>query len=216
MLEELNELTGMEYDAWSIRIDKGDQFKSGFVNFNPNSKIPAIYDQSNQARVFESGAILLYLAEKYDNAFLPTDPVGKAECMSWVFFQVGAGPYYGGGGLSHFKGRAPIAWEYAIDRYTIETKRILDVIEKNLEEKMYFCGNEITIADFMHWKWTKGLIEQEYLTGTDDEEGKPAYPNIKAWVDRVGDRPAVIRAQRVLGWGEGALTERHSKDDFDQ
>lgn len=207
MLEEINELKGIEYDAYFINIMDGDQFTSGFVAVNPNSKIPAIYDTSNGARVFESGAILIYLAEKYD-AFLPKDPVAKAECISWVFFQVGAGPYYGGGGLSHFKGRAPMNWEYAIDRYTIETKRLLDVLNKALESKEYLCGDEITIADFMHWNWTKRLVEQEFLDGS-------SYTNLVKWVKKIGDRPAVIRGQRVLGFGDNGLKERHSRADFD-
>lgn len=207
MCEELNELKGIEYDAWFIHIGEGDQFTSGFVGVNPNSKIPAMFDKSTGARVFESGAILMYLAEKYD-AFLPKDPIKRAECMSWTFFQAGAGPYYGGGGLAHFKGRAPKNWEYAIDRYTIETKRILDVMEKNLEGKQYFCGDEITIADFMNWKWTSNLLDQEYLDGK-------SYANLNAWAKRVGDRPAVQRGVRVTGFGEGAVRERHSRKDFD-
>lgn len=150
---------------------------------------------------------MLYLAEKYD-AFLPKDPVLKAECMSWVFFQVGAGPYYGGGGLSHFKGRAPMTWEYAVDRYTIETKRILSVLDTALEGKTFLCGDEITIADFMHWKWTKALLDQEFLDG-------PSYKNLVRWADAIGERPAVIRGQRVLGFAADGLKERHSKADFD-
>ena len=208
MLEELVELKpDFDYDAYTINIMEGDQFTSGFVDINPNSKIPAVLDQSNGAKLFESGAILWYLAEKYQ-AFLPTDPVARATCMSWVFFQVGAGPYYGGGGLSHFKGRAPILWEYAIDRYTIETKRILDVIDKQLEGQDYLCGSEYTIADMMHWKWTKALVDQEYLDGS-------SYRNVVAWADRIAARPAVQRAARVLGWGEDSLKERHSRSDFD-
>jgi GST-like protein len=207
MLEELNDLKNVEYDAWKINIGNGDQFTSGFVQVNPNSKIPAIYDQSNGARVFESGAILIYLAEKY-GAFLPSDPVERAECLSWVFFQVGAGPYYGGGGLAHFNGRAPMNWEYAIDRYTIETKRVLDILNKQLEGKDYICGGDgPTIADFMHWGWTKRLVEQEYLDGQ-------SYENIVEWVDRINRRPAVQRGLRVLGWSDDALNERHSKADF--
>jgi GSH-dependent disulfide-bond oxidoreductase len=207
MLEELNDLKDIEYDAWFINIGSGDQFTSGFVGVNPNSKIPAIVDQSNGARVFESGAILLYLAEKYD-AFLPKDPVQKAECMSWVMYQVGAGPYYGGGGLSHFTGAAPLRWEYAIDRYTIETKRIMDVMDKHLQGKDYFVGDGPTIADFMHYGWTKALVEKEYLDGS-------SYTNLKAWVERIGARPAVKRGVRVLGFGADGLKERHSKADFD-
>jgi len=207
LLEELNELKEIEYDAWLINIGSGDQFTSGFVAINPNSKIPAILDQSNGARVFESGAILLYLAEKYD-AFLPKDPVQKAECISWVFYQTGAGPYYGGGGLSHFNGAAPMKWEYAIDRYTIETKRIMDVMDKHLEGKDYFVGDSLTIADIMHYAWNKRLVEQEYLNGS-------SYTNLKAWVERIGARPAVQRGVRVLGWGDNAIKERHSKADFD-
>ena len=157
--------------------------------------------------MFESGAILIYLAEKYD-AFLPKDPVLKAECLSWVFFQVGSGPYYGGGGLSHFKGRAPMNWEYAIDRYTMETKRILDVLDKALEGKKYLCGNDITIADFMHFQWTKHLLDQEFLDGS-------SYTNLVRWAADIEARPGVQRGRRVLGFGEDALHERHSRADFD-
>ena len=209
MLEELVELyPDFEYDAYLINIMQGDQFTSGFVAVNPNSKIPAIYDQSNGARIFESGAILWYLAEKYQ-AFLPSnDPVHKAECMSWVFFQVGAAPYYGGGGLSHFKNSAPMQWEYAIDRYTIETKRILDILDKQLatDSRDYLCGDEYTIADIMHWRWTTSLINQEYLDGQ-------SYKHLQAWSERIAQRPAVQRGARVLGWGEGAIPERHGRAD---
>ncbi|CAB9498159.1 GST-like protein SMU_1296 [Seminavis robusta] len=206
MLEELVEMDEtFDYDAYTINIMKGDQFTSGFVAVNPNSKIPAIFDQSTGARVFESGAILVYLAEKYGK-LMPTDLAKKAECLSWVFFQVGAGPYYGGGGLSHFKGRAPKNWEYAIDRYTIETKRILDVLDKALEGKQYLCGDEYTIADIMHWKWTSGLISQEYLDGA-------SYSNLQRWSKTVAERPAVKRGERVLGWGSDAIPERHSRAD---
>lgn len=208
MLEELNLAKGIEYDAYLINIGEGDQFTSGFVEVNPNSKIPALFDQSNQARVFESGAILQYLAEKYD-FLLPKDPAKKAECMSWVFYQVGAGPYYGGGGMSHFKRSAPIQWEYAIDRYTIETKRIMDVLDQQLEGKDYLCGDEYTIADIMHYGWTKALVSQEYLDGA-------SYKNLVAWVARVGDRPGVKRGVRVLAYsGDDAVKERHSRADVD-
>lgn len=207
MLEELNEALGVEYDAYTINIGQGDQFASGFVEINPNSKIPALFDQSNGARVFESGAILVYLAEKYQ-AFLPLDnPVLKAECLSWVFFQTGAGPYYGGGGFSHFFRSAPLQWQYAIDRYTIETKRILDVLNQHLATRLYLCGDEYTIADMMHWNWTKRLLAEEFLDGS-------SYPNLIAWVDRIGARPAVQRGGRVLGFGPDALKERHSAADF--
>jgi GSH-dependent disulfide-bond oxidoreductase len=208
MLEELVERdANFDYDAYFIHIGKGDQFTSGFVQVNPNSKIPALYDQSNQARVFESGAILLYLAEKY-GALLPTDPVKRAECMSWVFFQVGAGPFYGGGGLTHLKNSAPLAWEYAIDRYTIETKRILHVLDTALDKKSYLCGDEYTIADIMHYKWTKNLIEQEYLDGA-------SYKNLQRWVAEIDKRPAVIRGARLLGFGDDGVKERHSRKDLE-
>ncbi|KAI2497204.1 Glutathione S-transferase [Fragilaria crotonensis] len=208
LLEEISDLKGIEYDAWLIHIGKGDQFTSGFVDVNPNSKIPAIYDQSNGARVFESGAILVYLAEKYDT-FLPKDPAGKAECLSWTFYQTGASGSYGGGGLGHYKnGGAPMNWEYAIDRFTIETKRIMDVLDKQLEGKDYLCGDEITIADFMHWAFTKRLVEQDYLAGS-------SYTNLKKWVDLVGARPGVQRGIRVLSPGPDGLKERHSKADFE-
>jgi GSH-dependent disulfide-bond oxidoreductase len=206
LLEELVEkIDNFEYDAFYVDIGRGDQFTSGHVEVNPNSKIPALYDQSNGARVFESGAILIYLAEKYQ-AFLPTDPVAKAECMSWVFFQTGAGPFYGGGGLTHFLNRAPMQWQYAIDRYTIETKRILDVLNQQLADKNYLCGDEYSIADIMHWGWTKSLIAMDYLDGQ-------SYQNLNAWVDRIAQRPAVQKGVRVLGFGPDAVKERHSKAD---
>lgn len=206
MLEELNDLKGIEYDAWSIKIGVGDQFTRGFIGVNQNSKIPAILDQSNKTRVFESGAILVYLAEKYD-AFLPQDPVQKAECLSWVFYQFNKGSYKGGEGLSQFHNSPPMMWEYAIDRNTEETKRILDVMDKHLEGKNYFVGNTYSIADIMHYGWNKCLVERDHWEST-------SYPNLTAWVERISARPAVQRGARVLSWGDDGLKERHSKADF--
>lgn len=206
MLEELNDLKGIEYDAWFIKIGVGDQFTRGFVGVNQNSKIPAILDQSNNTWVFESGTILAYLAEKYD-AFLPQDPVQKAECLSWVFFQGNAGPYNGGEGLSHLHNSTPMMWEYAIDRNTKKTKRIMDVMDKHLEGKDYFVGNNFSIADIMHYGWNKRLVERDHLESS-------SYQNLMAWVERISSRPAVQRGARVLSWGDDGLKERHSKADF--
>lgn len=219
MLEELLAAghSGAEYDAWLIRINEGDQFGSGFVDVNPNSKIPALLDCSGPApiRVFESGAILLYLAEKF-GAFLPTDPARRAECLSWLFWQVGSAPYVGGG-LGHFYAYAPTKIEYAIDRFAMETKRQMDVLDRRLGESRYVAGDEYTIADMAIWPWyggmAKGLLYDagEFLQVQD-------YRNVIRWADEIGARPAVKRGRmvnRVMGPLDSQLHERHDAGDFD-
>jgi GSH-dependent disulfide-bond oxidoreductase len=219
MLEELLALghAGAEYDAWLIRIQEGDQFGSGFVEVNPNSKIPALLDRSGPqpVRVFESGAILLYLAEKF-GAFVPTEPAARAECLSWLFWQMGSAPYLGGG-FGHFYAYAPSKIEYAIDRFAMEVKRQLDVLDRRLAESPYLGGSTYTIADIAVWPWygalAKGLLYEagEFLQVQD-------YPHVQRWTDRIADRPAVQRGRMVnRAWGEPAsqLHERHDASDFD-
>ncbi len=218
LLEELLELgnTGAEYDAWLIRIGEGDQFGSGFVSVNPNSKIPALLDRSGPTpiRVFESGAILMHLAEKF-GAFLPTEPQARAECLSWLFWQVGSAPYLGGG-FGHFYAYAPSKIEYAIDRFAMEVKRQLDVLDRRLADNEYLGGAEYTIADMAVWPWygglAKGLLYEagEFLQVQD-------YVNVQRWADAIGARPAVQRGRMVnRAFGEPAsqLHERHEASDF--
>jgi GST-like protein len=219
MLEELLALghSGAEYDAWLIRINTGDQFGSGFVEVNPNSKIPALLDRSGPTpvRVFESGAILMHLAEKF-NAFLPVAPGKRAECLSWLFWQMGSAPYLGGG-FGHFYAYAPSKIEYAIDRFAMETKRQLDVLDQRLAQSAYLAGDDYTIADMAVWSWygalAKGLLYQagEFLQVQD-------YKNVQRWTDEIAQRPAVKRGRMVnRTWGEPAsqLHERHEASDFD-
>ena len=219
MLEELLAAghSGAEYDAWLIRINEGDQFGSGFVDVNPNSKIPALLDCSGPGpiRVFESGAILLYLAEKF-GAFVPTDPARRAECLSWLFWQVGSAPYVGGG-FGHFYAYAPSKIEYAIDRFAMETKRQMDVLDRCLAENRYVAGDEYTIADMAIWPWyggmAKGLLYDagEFLQVQD-------YRNVIRWADEIAARPAVKRGRmvnRVMGPLDNQLHERHDASDFD-
>ena len=219
MLEELLAAghSGAEYDAWLIRINEGDQFGSGFVDVNPNSKIPALLDCSGPepVRVFESGAILLYLAEKF-GAFVPTDPARRAECLSWLFWQVGSAPYVGGG-FGHFYAYAPSKIEYAIDRFAMETKRQMDVLDRRLAENRYVAGDEYTIADMAIWPWyggmAKGLLYDagEFLQVQD-------YRNVIRWADEIAARPAVQRGRmvnRVMGPLDSQLHERHDAGDFD-
>jgi GST-like protein len=218
MLEELLALghSGAEYDAWLIRIGEGEQFGSGFVGVNPNSKIPALLDRSGSkpVRVFESGAILLYLAEKF-GAFLPNDPAARAECLSWLFWQMGSAPYLGGG-FGHFYAYAPTKIEYAIDRFTMETKRLLDVLDKQLATNDYVAGSEYTIADMAVWPWYGGLVKgwfyeaAEFLSVQD-------YKHVQRWADAIGERPAVQRGRmvnRVFGDPASQLHERHDAGDF--
>ena len=219
MLEELLAAghTGAEYDAWLIRIMEGDQFSSGFVAANPNSKIPALVDRSGPSpvRVFESGSILLYLAEKF-GAFVPTDPAMRAECLSWLFWQMGAGPLLGGG-FGHFYAYAPVKIEYAIDRYAMEVKRQIDVLDRRLAESRYIAGDDYTIADMAIWPWygalAKGLI---YDAGTFLQVQE--YTNLIRWTDELAARPAVQRGRmvnRIMGDPASLLHERHDASDFD-
>ena len=207
---------GAEYDAWLIRIGDGDQFGSGFVAVNPNSKIPALMDHSGPepVRVFESGAILLYLAEKF-GAFLPTRTAARAECLSWLFWQMGSAPYLGGG-FGHFYAYAPIKIEYAIDRFAMETKRLLDVLDKRLAQNEYVVGSEYTIADMAIWPWYASLVKgwayqaAEFLSVQE-------YRHVLRWADQIGERPAVRRGRmvnRVMGEPSGQLHERHDAADF--
>ena len=195
MLEELLALghTGAEYDAWLIKIGDGDQFGSGFVAINPNSKIPALLDRSGPKpiRVFESGAILLYLADKF-SALVPTDPAERAECLSWLFWQMGSAPYLGGG-FGHFYAYAPTKIEYAIDRFAMETKRQLDVLERRLAEAPYLAGENYTIADIAVWPWYGGLAKGLLYGDSGTFLAVHEYKNVNAWADRIGSRPAVRR-----------------------
>jgi GSH-dependent disulfide-bond oxidoreductase len=219
MLEELLALghKGAEYDAWLIRINEGQQFGSDFVAINPNSKIPALLDRSGPKpiRLFESGAILLYLAEKF-GAFLPTEAAERAECFSWLFWQMGSAPYLGGG-FGHFYAYAPIKIEYAIDRFAMETKRLLDVLDRRLAESEYVAGPDYTIADMAIWPWYGGLARAnsygaaEFLSVND-------YRNVLRWADAIAARPAVKRG-RIVNKTNGDLAsqlhERHDASDFD-
>ena len=219
MLEELLALghTGAEYDAWLIRISEGDQFGSGFVAVNPNSKIPALMDRSGTTpiRVFESGAILQYLAEKF-GAFLPTEPAARAECLSWLFWQMGSAPYLGGG-FGHFYAYAPTKIEYAIDRFAMEVKRQLDVLDRRLAESRYLAGNDYTIADIAVWPWYGALAKgQLYESGEFLQVSE--YKNVLRWNDEIAQRPAAQRGRMVnRAWGqpESQLHERHDAGDFD-
>ncbi|HAU57301.1 MAG TPA: glutathione-dependent disulfide-bond oxidoreductase [Comamonadaceae bacterium] len=220
MLEELLALghSGAEYDAWLIPIQEGAQFSSGFVAVNPNSKIPALMDRSdgaNPVRVFESGAILLYLAEKF-GAFLPQKPAQRAECLSWLFWQMGSGPLLGGG-FGHFYAYAPIKIEYAIDRYAMEVKRQMDVLNQRLAAHEYLAGDEYTVADMAAWPWYGALAKgQLYEAGEFLQVHE--YTHVVRWADQIARRPAVQRGRKVnRTWGEPAsqLHERHDASDFD-
>jgi len=219
MLEELLALghSGAEYDAWLIRINEGNQFSSGFVAANPNSKIPALVDRSGPEpiRVFESGAILIHLAEKFGE-FLPTEPAARAECLSWLMWQMGSAPYLGGG-FGHFYAYAPTKMEYPIDRFAMEVKRQMDVLDRRLAEAEYLGGDHYTIADMAVWPWygglAKGLLYEagEFLSVQD-------YKNVQRWTDAIAQRPAVQRGRMVnRGWGapSSQLPERHDASDFE-
>ena len=219
MLEELLALghKGAEYDAWLIKIGEGDQFGSGFVAANPNSKIPALVDRSgpNPVRVFESGAILLYLAEKF-GALVPTESAKRAECLSWLFWQMGSAPYLGGG-FGHFYAYAPTKIEYAIDRFAMETKRQLDVLDRRLAESKYLAGDDYTIADIAVWPWYGGLAKG-LLYGAGEFLAVHEYKNVNRWADEIGARPAVKRGRivnRLQGDPAAQLHERHDASDFD-
>ena len=219
MLEELLAAghAGAEYDAWLIEIGKGDQFGSGFVAINPNSKIPALVDRSGEKpiRVFELGAILMYLAEKFD-AFLPKEAAERAECLSWLFWQMGSAPFVGGG-FGHFYAYAPVKMEYAIDRYAMETKRQLDVLDRRLAETAYVAGDAYTIADMAIFPWYGQLVKgwaynaAEFLSAQD-------YKNVLRWADLLLERPAVRRGRmvnRTFGEPSSQLRERHDASDFE-
>ena len=219
MLEELLELghAGAEYDAWLIRIGDGDQFGSGFVGVNPNSKIPALLDRGGPSpvRVFESGSILVYLAEKF-GAFLPTDPAKRAECLSWLFWQMGAGPYLGGG-FGHFYAYAPVKIEYAIDRFSMEVKRQLDVLDRRLAESEYLGGPDYTIADMAVWPWYGGLAKGQLYNDAARFLQVQDYTHLLRWADQIGARPAAQRGRmvnRVTGEPSEQLHERHDAGDF--
>ena len=220
MLEELLALghAGAEYDAWLIRINEGEQFGSGFVAANPNSKIPALWDRSGPTpvRVFESGAILLYLAEKFDNAFLPTESPTHAECLSWLFWQMGAAPFLGGG-FGHFYAYAPSKIEYAIDRYAMEVKRQLDVLDRRLAERPYLAGADYSIADIAVWPWY-GALAKGLLYGAGEFLQVQDYRHVQRWTEEIAQRPAVKRGRmvnRTFGQPASQLHERHDAADFD-
>ncbi len=219
MLEELLALghAGAEYDAWLIRIADGEQFGSGFVAVNPNSKIPALLDRSGPQpiRVFESGAILIYLAEKF-RAFLPTQAERRAECLSWLFWQVGSAPYLGGG-FGHFYAYAPLKIEYAIDRFAMEVKRQLDVLERRLAHSEYVAGPDFTIADMAIFPWY-GVLAQGGLYGAAEFLAVHEYRNVRRWAEQLLERPAVRRGRmvnRISGELSGQLHERHDAGDFE-
>ncbi|MBP7580789.1 MAG: glutathione-dependent disulfide-bond oxidoreductase [Vogesella sp.] len=220
MLEELLALgkSGSEYDAWLIRIQQGDQFGSGFVGVNPNSKIPALMDHSGEqpVRVFESGAILLYLAEKF-GALLPQDIAGHTETLNWLFWQMGSAPYLGGG-FGHFYQYAPVKIEYAIDRFSMEAKRQLDVLNRRLAESPYLGGSSYSIADIAVWPWYGALVLGQ-LYGAAEFLQVDDYPHVQRWAREIAERPAVQRGRRVnRTWGDEAeqQAERHSAADLDR
>ena len=220
MLEELLAAghSGAEYDAWLIRIQDGDQFGSGFVGVNPNSKIPALLDRSGPApvRVFESGAILLYLAEKF-GALLPKDPAARTETLNWLFWQMGSAPYLGGG-FGHFYAYAPMKIEYAIDRFAMETKRQLDVLDRRLGESEYLGGAEYSIADIAVWPWYGGLVKGLLYGESARFLQVQDYKNVVRWDETIAKRPAVERGRkvnRVNGEPSSQLHERHEASDFE-
>ncbi len=223
LLEELLAAghTGAEYDAWLIKISEGDQFGSGFVGVNPNSKIPALMDHSGvkngaaPTRVFESGAILLYLAEKF-GAFLPKHHAARTECLSWLFWQMGSAPYLGGG-YGHFYAYAPFKIEYAIDRFSMEVKRQLDVLDRRLAESAYLAGDAYSIADIAVWSWY-GALAKGLLYGGGEFLQVESYANVQRWTDQIAQRPAVKRGRmvnRIHGEPSSQLRERHDAGDFD-
>jgi GST-like protein len=208
---------GAEYDAWLIKIGEGEQFGSGFVSVNPNSKIPALLDRSGAKpiRIFESGAMLLYLAEKF-GALLPKDAATRAECLSWLFWQMGSAPYLGGG-FGHFYAYAPSKIQYAIDRFAMETKRQLDVLDRRLAETPYLAGADYTIADIAVWPWYGGLAKG-LLYGAGEFLAVEEYKNVQRWADLIGARGAVKRGRivnRLQGDPKSQLHERHDASDFD-
>jgi len=220
MLEELLEAghEGAEYDAWLIDINEGEQFGSGFVAINPNSKIPALLDRSEDppVRVFESGAIVLHLSERFGGALLPTDRAKRAETLSWLFWQVGAAPYLGGG-FGHFYAYAPEKLEYPIDRYAMEVKRQLDVLNRRLADHAYLAGDEYTIADVVVWPWY-GALAMGLLYDSAEFLAVHRYEHVRRWAQRIAERPAAKRGRmvnRIWGPPERQLRERHSARDFE-
>lgn len=216
LLEELLALgkTGAEYDAWLINIGQGDQFGSGFVDINPNSKIPAMVDHTTtpSTRVFESGAIMLYLAEKFE-AFVPVQGSARAECLSWLFWQMGSAPYLGGG-FGHFYAYAPEKWEYPINRYAMEVKRQLDVLDRDLASRRFLCGDEYNIADMAIYSWYGQLV----LTGLYESKeflDVASYSNVVRWATEIHERPAVRRGRKVNRASKNGLKERHDASDLD-
>jgi len=219
MLEELLALgiSDAEYDAHLINIRDGDQFGSGFVDINPNSKIPALMDHSTHppTRVFESGSILLYLAEKYGQ-FIPDSHAGRTECLSWLFWQMGSAPYLGGG-FGHFYVYAPVKIEYCIDRFTMETKRQLDVLDRHLANNQYMCGNEYTIADMAIWPWYGAVVSNTVYEAAEFLD-TASYKHMNRWTKMIGERETVQRGRmvnRTFGEPETQLHERHDASDFD-
>ena len=219
MLEELlaRGYSGAEYDAWLIRITEGDQFGSGFVEINPNSKIPALVDRSGSTprRVFESGSILLYLAEKF-GAFLPSDPAKRTEALNWLFWQMGSAPFLGGG-FGHFYSYAPIKIEYAINRFAMEAKRQLDVLDRHLAAHEFMAGGDYSIADMAIWPWYGGLVRNE-VYGAAEFLDAPSYVHLNRWANAIAERPAVKRGKmvnRTSGDPARQLRERHDASDFD-
>jgi GST-like protein len=218
LLEELLEVgCDAEYDAWLINIGEGQQFGSGFVDINPNSKIPALLDRSTDpaTRVFESGAILIYLAEKFGH-FIPSKASEKAECLSWLMWQMGSAPYLGGG-FGHFYAYAPEKWEYPINRYAMEVKRQLDVLERNLIDRDYLCGDNYNIADMANYAWYGALVLHNIYDASEFLD-VDSYKNVARWAKAIEARPAVDRGRRVnRPWGpkETRVPERHSAADFD-
>ena len=219
LLEELLSLghDGAEYDAHLINIGEGDQFGSDFVKINPNSKIPALMDHSTEppTRLFESGSILLYLAEKFD-AFIPSDPAKRSECLSWLFWQMGSAPYLGGG-FGHFYSYAPVKIEYCIDRFAMETKRQLDVLDQHLAQNQFFAGSEYTIADIAIWPWYGNLVIHNQYDAAEFLD-VASYIHVNRWAKEIFDRPAVKRGRivnRTSGELNEQLHERHDRSDFD-
>ncbi len=216
MFEELLEkgITAAEYDAYPIDISKGDQFGSGFVELNPNSKIPALFDRENDLRIFESGSILLYLADTFGE-FLPADIKRRTETLNWLFWQMGSGPFLGGG-FGHFYAYAPEKYEYPINRFAMETKRQLDLLDKLLAERPYIAGDHYTIADMAIWPWY-GVLVQGKLYDAGEFLDVNSYGNVVRWADKIFERPAVQRGRMVnRAWGspDKQLPERHSAEDF--
>ncbi|MGB6085658.1 glutathione-dependent disulfide-bond oxidoreductase [Parvibaculum sp.] len=221
MLEELLEAghKGAEYDAWLINIGEGQQFGSGFVSVNPNSKIPALLDRSTNpaTRIFESGAILLYLSEKFGGAFVPKDMSKRAECYSWLMWQMGSAPYLGGG-FGHFYAYAPVKIEYAIDRFAMEVKRQMDVLDRQLAENRFIAGDEYTVADMAIWPWY-GALAKGVLYEAAEFLSVHEYKHVNRWADEIAERPAVKRGRMVnRTWGDPSsqLPERHDASDFDK